>query len=266
MAFWNDMLILIVTNSQMTERVREMPKIFLDPGHGGNDTGAVGNGLREKDITLSIALEISRILQNEYEGVSVQLSRTKDETVSLAERTRRANSWGADLYVSIHVNAGGGTGFEDYIYHGLSESSQTARIRDVLHEEIVRATQFRDRGKKKANFHVLRETKMSAVLTENGFIDHKEDAKQLTDPNFLRMIARGHVNGLERALGLKKKASNPNNPPRDPDKGMPSTGRLTRVIVDGKQVGAFVEPDNVLRQVEHYLGRAKRIVLEQVEE
>jgi len=99
-----------------------MPKIFLDPGHGGNDTGAVGNGLREKDITLSIALEISRILQNEYEGVSVQLSRTKDETVSLAERTRRANSWGADLYVSIHVNAGGGTGFEDYIYHGLSES------------------------------------------------------------------------------------------------------------------------------------------------
>ncbi|TCJ89837.1 UNVERIFIED_ORG: N-acetylmuramoyl-L-alanine amidase [Anoxybacillus amylolyticus] len=71
-----------------------MVKIFLDPGHGGNDTGAVGNGLLEKDITLFIALEINRLLQNEYEGVSVQLSRTKDETVPLDERTDRANRWG----------------------------------------------------------------------------------------------------------------------------------------------------------------------------
>ncbi|MBB6284572.1 N-acetylmuramoyl-L-alanine amidase family protein [Geobacillus subterraneus] len=244
-----------------------MSKIFLDPGHGGNDTGAVGNGLQEKDITLFIALEMSRLLQSEYEGVSVQLSRTKDETVSLDERTERANRWGADLYVSIHVNAGGGTGYEDYIYHELSEHSRTARIRDVLHEEVIRATRFRDRGKKKANFHVLRETTMSAVLTENGFIDHEEDAEKLTDPNFLRTIARGHVNGLERALGLRKKAGAPSNPPpRDRGGGAPNTERLTRVIVDGKQVGAFAESENVLRQVEHYLGRAKRIVLEQVEE
>ncbi|MGJ3203564.1 N-acetylmuramoyl-L-alanine amidase [Geobacillus sp. FJAT-46040] len=244
-----------------------MPKIFIDPGHGGTDTGAVGNGLLEKDITLFIALEINRLLQNEYEGVSVQLSRTKDETVPLDERTDRANRWGADLYVSIHVNAGGGTGYEDYIYHELSENSRTARIRDVLHEEVIRATRFRDRGKKKANFHVLRETTMPAVLTENGFIDNEEDVKKLADTEFLRTIARGHVNGLERALGLRKKASAPNNPPpRDPDGGAPNTGRLTRVIVDGTQVGAFVEPENVLRQVEHYLGRAKRIVLEQVEE
>ncbi|MEB3752572.1 N-acetylmuramoyl-L-alanine amidase [Geobacillus icigianus] len=242
-----------------------MVNIFLDPGHGGTDTGAVGNGLREKDITLSIALEMSRLLQSEYEGVSVQLSRTKDETVSLDERTERANRWGADLYVSIHVNAGGGTGYEDYIYYELSENSRTARIRDVLHEEVIRATGFRDRGKKKANFHVLRETTMPAVLTENGFIDNEEDAKKLADTEFLRTIARGHVNGLERALGLRKKEGTPNNPPeQDPDE--PSVQRLTRVIVDGKQVGVFAKPENALRQVEHYLGRAKRIVLEQVEE
>jgi len=244
-----------------------MTKIFIDPGHGGTDTGAVGNGLQEKDITLSIALEMRRLLQSEYEGVSVQLSRTKDETVSLDERTERANRWGADLYVSIHVNAGGGTGYEDYIYHELSENSRTARIRDVLHEEVIRATRFHDRGKKKANFHVLRETTMSAVLTENGFIDHEEDAEKLADLNFLRAIARGHVNGLARALGLRKKAGAPNNPPpSDPDRGGANPRRLTRVIIDGTQVGAFAEAESVLRQVEHYLGRAKRIVLEQVEE
>ncbi|MEW5322869.1 N-acetylmuramoyl-L-alanine amidase [Geobacillus thermoleovorans] len=227
-----------------------MVKIFLDPGHGGNDTGAVGNGLLEKDITLFIALEMSRLLQNEYEGVSVQLSRTNDETVSLDERTDRANRWGADLYVAIHVNAGGGTGYEDYIYNRLDDDSSTARIRNAIHEEVVNATGFRDRGKKKANFHVLRETTMPAVLTENGFIDREEDARKLNDTRFLRMVARGHVNGLERALGLQKKRKT----------------ALTRVIVDGTQVGAFVERKNVLRQVEHYLGKAERIVLEQVEE
>lgn len=247
-----------------------MPKIFIDPGHGGIDTGAVGNGLQEKDITLSIALEMRRLLQSEYEGVLIQLSRMSDETVSLEERTNRANRWGADVYVSIHVNAGGGTGYEDYIYHELSRNSRTARIRDVLHEEIIRATRFRDRGKKEANFHVLRETTMPAVLTENGFIDHKEDAEKLADPNFLRTIARGHVNGLERALGLRKKPNAPNNPPPSrPDEGdgrAPSGSYLTHVIVDGTQVGAFAEPDNVLRQVEHYLGKAERIVLEKVED
>lgn len=227
-----------------------MPKIFIDPGHGGSDTGAIGNGLLEKDITLFIALEINRLLQNEYEGVSVQLSRTKDETVSLDERTSRANRWGADLYVAIHVNAGGGTGYEDYIYNRLDDDSPTARIRDVIHEEVVKATGFRDRGKKKANFHVLRETTMPAVLTENGFIDREEDARKLNDTRFLRTVARGHVNGLERALGLQKKRKT----------------TLTRVIVDGTQVGAFAERENVLRQVEHYLGRARQIVLEQVEE
>ncbi|MED3667326.1 N-acetylmuramoyl-L-alanine amidase [Geobacillus kaustophilus] len=227
-----------------------MPKIFIDPGHGGSDTGAIGNGLLEKDITLFIALEINRLLQNEYEGVSVQLSRTKDETVPLDERTDRANRWGANLYVSIHVNAGGGTGYEDYIYNRLDDNSATARIRDAIHEEVVKAAGFRDRGKKKANFHVLRETAMPAVLTENGFIDREEDAEKLNDTQFLRTVARGHVNGIARAFGLQKKRKT----------------ALTRVIVDGTQVVVFAERENVLRQVEHYLGRAKRIVLEQVEE
>ncbi|AWO74187.1 MULTISPECIES: N-acetylmuramoyl-L-alanine amidase family protein [Geobacillus] len=245
-----------------------MVKIFLDPGHGGNDAGAVGNGLLEKDITLFIALEINRLLQNEYEGVSVQLSRTKDETVSLDERTDRANQWGADVYVAIHVNAGGGTGYEDYIYNRLDDDSATARIRDAIHEEVVKATGFRDRGKKKANFHVLRETAMPAVLTENGFIDREEDAGKLNDTRFLRMVARGHVNGLERALGLRKKPNAPNDPPPSrPDEGggqAPSGSDLTRVIVDGTQVGAFAEKENVLRQVERYLGKAKYIVLERI--
>jgi N-acetylmuramoyl-L-alanine amidase len=226
-----------------------MLKIFIDPGHGGKDTGALGNGLQEKDITLSIALEMRRILQNEYENISVQLSRTSDIAAPLSERVAKANRWGADVYVSIHVNAGGGTGYEDYIYEGLSDHSATARIRDIIHEEVIRATGFRDRGKKKANFYVLRETIMPAVLTENGFVDRKEDAEKLKDPAFLQKIARGHVNGLEKACHLTKKSD---------------SNDLIRVIVDGKQIGAYEKKENVLKQVEYYLGKANKIELERV--
>lgn len=85
-----------------------MAKIFIDPGHGGSDPGAVGNGIQEKDITLRIATMIRDMLVSEYEDVTVRMSRTSDETVSLSERSNAANAWGADYFVSVHVNAGGG--------------------------------------------------------------------------------------------------------------------------------------------------------------
>ena len=85
-----------------------MVKIFIDPGHGGNDPGAVGNGIQEKNITLQISTGIRDILLSEYDGVSVLMSRTDDQTVSLNARTNAANHWGADFYLSVHINSGGG--------------------------------------------------------------------------------------------------------------------------------------------------------------
>ncbi len=180
-----------------------MVKIFIDPGHGGSDPGAMGNGLQEKDLTLKIALALRDILQNEYDGVSLQLSRTSDQTVSYNDRTDAANSWNADYFLSIHVNAGGGTGFESYIYPGVGHPTTTYQT--TIHDEVLKVVDFRDRGKKTANFHVLRETRMPALLTENGFIDNSSDAEKLRSNTFLHTIARGHANGLEKAFGLTKK-------------------------------------------------------------
>ena len=87
------------------------------------------------------------------------MSRTNDRTVSLHSRTRDANRWGADYFLSIHVNAGGGTGFESYIYNGLANSSQTGKMRNTIHDKVVQASRLKDRSKKRANFHVLRETR-----------------------------------------------------------------------------------------------------------
>lgn len=180
-----------------------MVKIFIDPGHGGTDSGAAANGLLEKNSTLQIALFLRDMLISEYDGVSVRLSRSIDQSVTLSQRTNAANSWGADYFVSIHINAGGGTGFESYVYPGVS--APTTTYRNALHDEIVRSVDFADRGKKTANFHVLRETSMSAILTENGFIDTVADANKLRNATFLQGIARAHATGLEKALQLKKK-------------------------------------------------------------
>src|SRR5699024_10120128 len=109
-----------------------MVKIFLDPGHGGIDAGAVGNGLLEKNVTLKIAIDIRKYLAG-YKNVSIKMSRTTDKTVTLTERTRMANNWGANYFLSIHINAGGGTGFESYIYRGLSITGTTANKRKTIH-------------------------------------------------------------------------------------------------------------------------------------
>jgi len=184
-----------------------MPKIFIDPGHGGKDSGAADNGLLEKNITLYIALRMKYILEDEYTNAQVKLSREKDVYVGLSERAQMANAWGADYFVSIHVNAGGGTGFESYVHS--SRPSRTVAYQNVMHEAIMGALRPKgivDRGKKAANFTVLQKTKMPAILTENLFIDNSNDASLLKDPEFLGLVARAHVTGLERAFGLKRKA------------------------------------------------------------
>jgi N-acetylmuramoyl-L-alanine amidase len=181
-----------------------MVRIVLDAGHGGQDSGAVGNGLKEKDLTLAIVKHIGRML-GEYENTEVFYTRTDDRYLSLEERAEIANKLKADLLISVHVNAGGGTGFESYIYNG-NVSAKTIAYQNVIHAEIMKAIGgVKDRGKKRANYAVLRETKMPAILTENLFIDNANDAEKLKSDQFLQQIAYGHVIGLEKAFGLKKK-------------------------------------------------------------
>lgn len=184
-------------------------KLYLDPGHGGSDPGAQGNGLREKDLNLDIALKIRSILENNYENIDVRMSRTSDVTKSLDQRTNEANSWGADFYLSIHINSfnGSAQGYEDYIHSSLSNNSATARYRDIIHTEVMKLNQLDDRGKKKADFHVLRETTMDAMLSENGFIDNAQNAALMKQESWRRNVAQGHANGIAKAFNLTPKES-----------------------------------------------------------
>jgi len=193
-----------------------MVKLYFDPGHGGSDPGASGNGFREKDLALQIALEIRSMLKK-YKGAQVRLSRTTDKYLSLSARTNDANKWGADYFLSIHLNAfnGSANGYEDFIYNGLSNSSGTAKKRDIIHDEVYKAITSMgstpNRGRKKANFAVLRQTDMPAMLSENLFIDGSADGKIIKQKDYVENVAQGHVNGLAKAFNLKKRSDNSSN-------------------------------------------------------
>lgn len=187
------------------EEETNMVKIFIDPGHGGHDPGAIGYGLRESDLTLKISLKIRDILQREYQNVQVKMSRTTDVFLTLGERARLSNVWNADLLLSVHINATpSGYGYEDFIFNG-SVGQRTIQIQNAINESVVQATGWRNRGKKRKNLQVLRSSKASAVLTESGFIDNPNDSKLLKDDSFLDKVARGHVNGIAKAFNLKRK-------------------------------------------------------------
>ena len=176
-------------------------KIVIDPGHGGKDSGAVSDGLREKDITLDIALKLRDKLAA-YADVS--LTRGGDSFIALADRAAIANSIGAQCFISIHVNAGGGTGFESYIYtKGIRRSQE---LQKTVHNEVAafyNAQGLPDRGMKQANFAVLRMTNMPAVLLENLFIDTESDAAKLKDPAFRDKAAGAIANGVIKAFNLQ---------------------------------------------------------------
>jgi N-acetylmuramoyl-L-alanine amidase len=186
-------------------------RLFIDPGHGGSDPGAVGYGLREKDLTLSIGLRVRDILLAEYNGVEISMSRTTDTFPSLVQRTNMANRWGADYFLSIHINSGGGTGFESFIFTGTGPPTTT--YQNAIHEEIMKVIGMVDRGRKRAEYHVLRESNMPAILTESGFIDSPADTAKMKSPAWIEAVARGHVNGIARAFGLQRKVNVSEIPP-----------------------------------------------------
>ncbi|MEC2212657.1 N-acetylmuramoyl-L-alanine amidase [Bacillus paralicheniformis] len=183
-----------------------MKKVWLDAGHGGTDPGASGYGLQEKDVVLKIVKHAKSYLEANYKNVQVKLTRSTDVYYGLSKRASMANQWGADLFVSVHANAGNGkgTGFETFRYNGTG--GNTLKFQECLHKEILSTMktygQISDRGLKQANYAVLRETRMPAVLTENLFIDRKEDADRLKDSGFLKAVGEAHARGIAKYLGL----------------------------------------------------------------
>lgn len=184
--------------------------IVLDAGHNysGVDTGASGNGLREQDITYYIAEKVKPLL--ERNGFDVIMTRnsvkenvsTESVSASLSRRAEIANRAGADLFVSIHCNAGGGTGTETYYCTGSPDGKMFASF---VQDGMLDAIGLRDRGVKPARYAVLARTNMTAILLETGFIDSANDSKYLASDKYREAYAEGIARGICDYIGIEFK-------------------------------------------------------------
>ncbi len=161
-------------------------KIFLDAGHsaGGGDTGAEGYNLKEQDITFGIVMLLAKKLSDV--GLDIMVSRENvgdvlgtNESTSLSKRASLANTWGADVFISIHCNASTNNTANGTEVYTFNTSSKALPLAKKIQSKIVEILGTTDRGTKTANFAVLRETSMPAVLVETAFISNKEDSDKL---------------------------------------------------------------------------------------
>ncbi|NLZ91333.1 MAG: hypothetical protein GX918_05400 [Clostridiales bacterium] len=177
-------------------------KICLDPGHGGRDPGAIGNGLKEKDITLAISLKVAELLKQN--GQEVILTRVTDRFIGQTpERTPNAN-----ISVSIHVNAGGGQGLETWVSL-FNKAGESQKLGKSIQENILKQILFKNRGLKTRKnsagnqdyLYMIRKPVGVPVLIEVGFIDNPTDANILKDKANLDKIAKGIASGILQYLG-----------------------------------------------------------------
>lgn len=185
-----------------------MIKIALDAGHGLKTAGKrTPDGEREWSFNNKVVLAAVASLNNYH---NVRILRLDDPTgkndVPLKTRTDLANRWGADVLVSIHHNAylgkwGKHGGVEIYTFPGASRKSRD--IASFIHPLVVKAMGLRNRGMKTMNLHIVRESKMPAILIEGGFMDSTTDIHALRDNKKLTLSGQAVAQGIANYFNLK---------------------------------------------------------------
>ena len=179
-------------------------KVFLGVGHGGSDPGATANNAKEKDLNLSIALACRDMLVKH--GVSVKMSRTKDENDPLSEEIRECNSFSPDLAVDIHNNAGGGDGAEVFYHYGGGKSKTLAE--NIL-SEIVKVGQNSRGAKTRKNqdgkdyYGFIRQTSAPSVIVECAFVDNASDLEILATESRRQEMGVAIAKGILKTLGVE---------------------------------------------------------------
>lgn len=217
-----------------------MLKIALDAGHGYNTPGkrTVDGSMREWEFNNAVLLLARRELafyENTAVLVTSDISGKRD--VPLTERTNKANDWNADIFVSIHANAFGSGGWNDaegietFVYN--MQSKEALSLAQSVQTSMLRETKLPNRGVKVANFAVLRQTKMAAILVECGFMTNRIEAALLKTESYRLIAARAIVKGIADQYNLKRIQTAPSQPAG-------TGGDLIYKV----QIGAFSDYDN----------------------
>ena len=188
----------------------DVKTILIDAGHNykGRDTGAENTELelREEEITWQIADKLRKRL--ERMGYNVVMTRDKitdsiantSVVDSLQARVDLGHQVLADLFISIHCNAGGGSGTEVYCF---TENGYAGRLAKIVQKNIVANTELYNRGVKTANFFVIQNTLMPTILIETGFIDHPKDAQILSSASGQNAIAKAVADAVDEYDNMK---------------------------------------------------------------
>ncbi|AMP21110.1 hypothetical protein AZF37_08020 [endosymbiont 'TC1' of Trimyema compressum] len=179
-------------------------RILIDRGHGGSDPGAVGQ-VREVDITHAWgAAELENALARlggDYYVLQDGANANSDLTVPVNESNRYGKPW---LFVSLHANAGGGTGYETYIYTKSWSDPSTSNLGHTVHNAygaVARKYGLANRGLKAEDFYVLRETQRRAVLLKLGFVDNKKDADLMVKASYRTEACKSFSKGFDARGG-----------------------------------------------------------------
>jgi len=176
--------------------------VVIDPGHGGNDSGAVGpTGLYESHLAWRIACMVADILMR-Y-NIEIIFTRVGDTKVSLEKRVEIANESNADYFISIHINSAANpdaTGTETFAYAKGVEGDKLAHS---IQKNLVQAIELADRGVKYNSMQVVRETTMPAALVEVAFINNPTEEVLLKKDEFLERAAVGIVKGILEHLDIE---------------------------------------------------------------
>ena len=183
-----------------------MAKVYIDPGHGGSDPGAV-KYIVERDVNLVMALACRDYLN--ATGVSTKMSRTSNSTdTSINSMAREANSWGADLVISIHNNAGGGDGFE--VYHTVGGGRGKTLAQNI--EAEVKKIGQNSRGLKTRRdtdgtdyYGMIRLTNAPAVICEGVFVDNATDVQIADTEAEQKAFGYAYARGILKTLGIADK-------------------------------------------------------------
>lgn len=201
----------ILLSNRLKVRIKIMAKIYIDPGHNcsGADTGAVGFGLKEQDVSVQIGVLLRDMLINS--GQTVKMSRDSiTDTVSsslngsLAYRYNGANDWNADIFVSIHCNAANTKAYGCETYY-CTGSTQGRALAECVQPHMTAETERYNRGVKSANFAVIKHTNMPAILVETAFIDNYDDNRFLASDDGKYKCAVGIYKGICNYFGVDYK-------------------------------------------------------------
>jgi N-acetylmuramoyl-L-alanine amidase len=193
--------------------------VVLDPGHGGQDSGTMKAGMREKDLALDVAHRVERFLQ--LQSVATVLTRTGDTYLSLAERAAVANAQGNCVFISIHFDDAtrpAATGVETYYAaHQISNSTrvtswlpflqrtslestnlESQSLAAFIQEALVSRTQAVNRGTTPQQFFVIANVRHPAVLVEGGFLTNADEVNKLATGDYREQIAAAISDGVMR--------------------------------------------------------------------